>query len=381
MAERIDRRELDVWVHAVPKTNALPIIQFADVDTYNDNDYEEARVGYVGRFTYNYADKYYFELSGRRDASWKFAPEQRWGNFGSVSAGWRITEESFFKSLGLNALTDLKLRGSYGVLGDDNVGIGPFDYIVGYNYPAGVNIFDGAVVAGARQNRAVPTTNISWFTSKITDIGLDYGFFNSRLSGSFDYFYRKRSGLFQTRYDVLVPSELGYTLPAENLRSDAQMGGEGSIAYSGEMGEVQFSLGGNASYSRGKNIESYKPTWGNSWDNYRTSSENRWDGTFWGYQIVGQFQSQDDINNYPVNIDGQGNKTLLPGDLIYEDINDDGKIDGYDERPIGYARDRNPAVNFGLNFTAAYKGFDFRADFSGGAMYSYVAEWELRNPY
>ncbi|WP_230680318.1 SusC/RagA family TonB-linked outer membrane protein [Pontibacter rufus] len=381
VAERIDRRILDVWVHAVPKTNALPIIQFADVDTYNDDDYEEARVGYVGRFTYNYADKYYFEVSGRRDASWKFAPEQRWGNFGSVSAGWRITEENFFKSLGLNSLTDLKLRASYGVLGDDNVGIGSFDYIVGYNYPAGVNIFDGTVVAGARQNRAVPTNNISWFTSKITDIGLDYGFLNSRISGSFDYFYRKRSGLFQNRYDVLVPSELGYTLPAENLRSDAQMGGEGSIAYSGEIGEVQFSVGGNASYSRHKNLESYKPTWGNSWDNYVNSAENRWAGTFWGYEIVGQFQSQDDINNYPVNIDGQGNKTLLPGDLIYNDINEDGKIDGYDVRPIGYARDQNPAVNFGLNFTAAYKGFDFRADFSGGGMYSYLPEWEMRIPY
>ncbi|PIQ19779.1 MAG: SusC/RagA family TonB-linked outer membrane protein, partial [Cytophagales bacterium CG18_big_fil_WC_8_21_14_2_50_42_9] len=149
VAERLTRRETNIYVHAVPKTNVLPIIQFADVDTYNDSDYEEARVGYVGRLNYNFADKYYLELAGRRDASWKFAPEQRWGNFPSISAGWRITEEGFFKSLGLNALTDLKLRGSYGILGDDNVGIGSFDYIVGYNYPSGVTILNGNAVTGS----------------------------------------------------------------------------------------------------------------------------------------------------------------------------------------------------------------------------------------
>lgn len=381
VAERLQHRNLDVWVHAVPKTNALPIIQFADVDTYRDVDYEEARVGYVGRFSYNYADKYYFEFAGRRDASWKFAPGKRWGNFPSFSAGWRLTEEDFFKGLNLTALTDLKLRASYGVLGDDNVGIGPFDYIVGYNYPAGVTIFNGTTVAGADQNRAVPTTNISWFTSKISDIGLDYALFNGRISGALDYFRRERSGLLQQRYDVLVPSELGYGLPAENLRSDAQVGGEFSLAYNGTARDVNFRVGGNVSYSRGRNLESYKPRFANSWDNYRNSSEDRWTGQVWGYQIDGQFQSQEQINNHPVNVDGQGNRTLLPGDLIYKDLNGDGKIDDYDQRPIGYSRTGNPILNFGLHFAADYKGFDVKADFSGGAGYSYIAEWEMRIPY
>ena len=382
VAERLDHRTLDVWVHAVPKTNALPIIQFTDVDTYNDSDYEEARVGYVGRFNYNYADKYYFEFAGRRDASWKFARGKRWGNFPSVSAGWRLTEEGFFQNLGLRALSDLKLRASYGVLGDDAVGgLGSFDYIVGYNYPAGVFIDNGTAINGARQNRAVPTTNISWFTSKITDIGADYSLFNGRISGTLDYFYRKRSGLTQDRYDVLVPSELGYPLPAENLRSDAQMGGEASLAYNGTMKGVDFTLGGNVSYSRARNLESYKPRFANSWHHYRSSTEDRWTGQVWGYQIDGQFQNQDQINEHPVNIDGQGNKTLLPGDLIYKDLNGDGKIDGFDERPIGYSRTGNPIINFGLNFSAAYKGFDVKADFSGGAGYSYIAEWEMRIPF
>jgi len=159
------------------------------------------------------------------------------------------------------------------------------------------------------------------------------------------------------------------------------MGGEASLNYNATAGDVEFSIGGNVSYSRHRFIESYKPRFANSWNHYRNSSEDRWTGLFWGYQIDGQFQSQEEINNYPVNIDGQGNRTLLPGDLIYKDLNEDGKIDGFDERPIGYPRDRNPMINFGLNFTAAYKGFDFRADFSGGAGYSYLPEWELRIPY
>ncbi|QHT69995.1 TonB-dependent receptor [Rhodocytophaga rosea] len=383
VAERIQRRELDVWVHSVPKTNVLPILQFADMDTYNDSDFEQARVGYVGRFTYDYANKYFLELAGRQDASWKFAPEKRWGFFPSVSAGWRITEEPFFQGLGLNVLNDLKIRASYGQLGDDDIqnGFGAYDYIVGYNYPASTVVLDGTVISGARQNRAVPTTNISWFTSTMGDIGLDYAFFDSRISGSLDYFYRKRSGLFQTRYDVLVPSELGYTLPAENLRSDAQTGGEVSLAYTSKIREVQFNIGGNVSYSRNRNLASYKPRFGNSWDNYRNSIEDRWSGTYWGYEVSGQFQSQEEINTYPVNIDGQGNKTLLPGDLIYNDVNNDGVINDYDQRPIGYPRDKNPTINFGINLSASWRGFDFRADFSGGTMYSYNQGWEMRWPF
>ena len=380
VAERINRHELDVWVHSVPKTNALPILQFADMDTYNDNDWEEARIGYIGRFNYSYASKYYLEVSGREDAAWKFISSKRWGFFPSMSAGWRITEEKFAKALLGSSSLDVKLRGSYGELGDDNVGIGSFDYITGYNYGTSTVIIDGNVVKGSR-DRGVPITSISWFTSKITDIGADYSLMNGKLSGSIDYFYRKRTGLPANKYDVLVPSEIGYTLPQENLNSDAVMGAETSINYDGKIGELTYSVGGNISYARNKALDSYKPRFNNSWDNYRNSGENRWSGVFWGYEVIGQFQSVDEINNYTINNDGQGNKTMLPGDLMYNDVNGDGVINGYDERPIGFPRDRNPALNYGINLSLAYKGFDFKADLSGGSMYSYNQEWEMRNPY
>ncbi len=153
------------------------------------------------------------------------------------------------------------------------------------------------------------------------------------------------------------------------------------FSYDGNFGEFNYSIGGNVSYARNKFIESYKPTFGNSWDYYRNSSEDRWEGRYWGYEVIGQFESFEQINNYAVNNDGEGNKTMLPGDLMYKDINEDGLINGMDERTIGFPRDKNPILNFGFNISAEFKGFDFKADFSGGSMYSYEQGWEMRWPY
>ncbi len=378
--ERIERRDLDVWVHAVPKTNALPLIQFPDMDTYNDSDDESARIGYIGRVNYNFANKYYVEFSGRYDGSWKFVSSERWGFFPSGSIGWRITEENFSKALLGESTFNLKLRASYGELGDDNVGIGNFDYLTGYNYASQTVVMDGQIITGAR-DRGVPIKSISWYTSRITDIGADWSLYNGKLSGAVDYFYRKRDGLRGRKYDILVPNELGYTLPDENVNSDATMGAEASIAYDGSAGDFKYTVGGNISYARNKFLQSYKPRFGNSWDHYRNSSEDRWTGVFWGYEIEGQFESFEQINSWPVNNDGNGNRDMLPGDIIYKDINGDGVINGYDQRPIGYPRDRNPIINFGINLAAQYKGFDLKADFSGGSAYSYNQNWEMRWPY
>ncbi len=398
LAERYEERFQGSFMRSVPKTNILPLIYYNDVVDFTDNDNEIARLGYIARINYSFASKYYLEVAGRRDASWRFAPDQRVGYFPSASIGWRITEEEFMKDwLGSSkVLSDLKLRASYGVLGDDNVNlnyfggggdygtgdanyISPYAYLPGYNYNRGTAILNGTPVVGT-QDKGQTITNVTWFESRILDIGADFSLFGGKLSGSVDYFRRRRTGLRGRKYDVVVPSELGYTLPDENINSDRQFGGEGALSYSGNINDITFRVGGNISYARNKFESSYNPIFFNSYDEYRGSQEDRYTGIQWGYQVVGQFQDQEQINNYAVNVDGEGNRTLLPGDLIYKDVNGDDKIDGYDERPIGYTTNL-PFINGGLNFVAGWKGFDLALDFSLQSGYSFTAENELSRAF
>lgn len=390
VSERIKNHRTRNWIHASPISNELPLIYFPTMDQYQDEDNTESRIGYIGRLTYSYANRYFFEASARRDASYLFAPGFQVGYFPGFSAGWRITEEPFMKQLvsNKNILSDLKIRGSYGILGDDrdpnnainhtnNPIVAPYAFLEGYNYNQGTAILDGNAVTVSR-DKGIPTTRISWAKSKITDIGLDFTMLKGKLSGTLDYFYRKRTGLLGTKNDVIVPLEIGYSLPQENINSDAQYGEEISLAYTSKIGEVGFNVGGNLSYSRSKNLQSYNPLFFNSWDQYRNSNENRFARIEWGYLVDGQFTSQDQINNYPVNIDGKGNRSLIPGDLIYKDLNGDGKIDSYDQRPIGYNGSQQPNINFGFTVGLVYKDFDFNADFSGAAGYTWFQNFETR---
>ncbi|MDB5061875.1 MAG: SusC/RagA family TonB-linked outer membrane protein [Mucilaginibacter sp.] len=386
VSERIELQHLRNWIHASPVSNNLPLIYFPTADQYQDSDNKETRIGYIGRLNYNYNNKYYLEASARRDASYLFAPDKRVGYFPGVSAGWRITQEGFIKNLlgESSILNDLKIRASYAVLGDDrdpansaNPIVTPYAYLPGYNYNTGTAIIGGnALVTSA--DKGLVTTNISWLKSKITDIGMDFTLLNNRLTGTVDYFYRKRSGLLDRKNDVVLPFEVGYPLPLENVRSDAQYGAEFSLNYNNRIGNFSYNVGGNFSYSRQKNLETYNPLFSNSWDQYRNSTINRYANIDWGYEVTGQFTSQEQINNYTVNNDGKGNRTLIPGDLIYKDQNGDGKIDQYDERPIGFGYGRQPNINFGFTLGAAYKGFDFHADFSGGAGFTWFQNWETR---
>jgi hypothetical protein len=172
--------------------------------------------------------------------------------------------------------------------------------------------------------------------------------------------------------------EIGYSLPPQNINSDAQFGGEASLTYTNKIGDIFYNVGGNFSYSRAKFLDSYNPLFFNSWDEYRNSGEQRYSRIEWGYIADGQFSSVEEINNYAVDIDGQGNRTLLPGDIKYRDVNGDNKIDGYDQRPIGYGYGQQPNINFGFTIGLRYKNFDFNADFSGAAGYTWFQNWETR---
>lgn len=361
-----------------PSTDYLSLLQMDEINSFGDEWSYEARAGWLARVNYDYAHKYLVELLARYDGSYLYAPSQRWGFFPGASIGWRISEENFFAPL-KSVVDDLKIRASIGQTGTES-GVSLFGYLSGYNWNQGSAVLDGEYVTGLNQ-RGLPVTNLSWTKNTTKNIGFDLTMFGNRLTISADAFRKDITGVPAARYDVLLPSEVGYSLPNENLNKQAYVGTEAMATWTDHIGDFNYRVSGNITFSRYRNIESYKPRFSNSWDEYRNSSEDRWGGIYWGYQVIGQFQSEEEIKNYPVNLDGQGNTTLLPGDLIYKDVNNDGVINGMDERPIGFPEGWAPILSFGGNIGLEWKGIDLNIDFSGGAMQGWRQNYELTNAY
>ena len=361
-----------------PSTDYLPLLQMDEINSFGDEWSYEARAGWLARVNYDYAHKYLVELLARYDGSYLYAPSQRWGFFPGASIGWRISEENFFAPL-KSVVDDLKIRASIGQTGTES-GVSLFGYLSGYNWNQGSAVLDGEYVTGLNQ-RGLPVTNLSWTKNTTKNIGFDLTMFGNRLTISADAFRKDITGVPAARYDVLLPSEVGYSLPNENLNKQAYVGTEAMATWTDHIGDFNYRVSGNITFSRYRNIESYKPRFSNSWDEYRNSSEDRWGGIYWGYQVIGQFQSEEEIKNYPVNLDGQGNTTLLPGDLIYKDVNNDGVINGMDERSIGFPEGWAPILSFGGNIGLEWKGIDLNIDFSGGAMQGWRQNYELTNAY
>jgi hypothetical protein len=146
---------------------------------------------------------------------------------------------------------------------------------------------------------------------------------------------------------------------------------EGLLRYNDRIGNVSFSLAPNYTLARRKILDRYKPRYGSSWDEYVNAEEDRWVDPDFTFHAIGQFTSMEEIARYPVDIDGQGNRTLLPGDYIFEDINGDGIINDLDERPLGFDTGTTPTLSFGLSGTVAYRGFNLSYDLAGGALYQW----------
>lgn len=361
-----------------PSTDYLPLLQMDEINSFGDEWSYEARAGWLARVNYDYAHKYLVELLARYDGSYLYAPSKRWGFFPGLSLGWRISEEKFFTPL-KSVVDDLKIRASIGQTGTES-GVSMFGYLSGYNWNQGSAVLDGEYVTGLNQ-RGLPVTNLSWTKNTTKNIGFDLSMFGNRLTVSADAFRKDITGVPAARYDVLLPSEVGYSLPNENLNKQAYIGAEAMATWTDHIGEFNYRVSGNITFSRYRSIETYKPRFSNSWDEYRNSAEDRWGGIYWGYQVIGQFQSEEEIKNYPVNLDGQGNTTLLPGDLIYKDVNNDGVINSMDERPIGFPENWAPILSFGGNIGLEWRGIDLNIDFSGGAMQGWRQNYELANAY
>ena len=220
---------------------------------------DKTRQSVVGKVNYDYKGRYMVDFSFRYDGSSSFPKGSRWGFFPSVSAGWRISEEAFMKEW-IPFLTNLKIRGSYGKMGDDGGASTYPQTVIAYNIEKDKIgwFYNGALMAGVAAT-AIPNPDLTWYTAETYNLGLDFDLWNQKLSGTFEVFKRKRSGLLATSSTV-VPGTVGASLPQENLNSDQTFGWEISLNHRNRVAGVNYWVGGQISATK------------NRWD-YRLDSQ------------------------------------------------------------------------------------------------------------
>jgi TonB-linked SusC/RagA family outer membrane protein len=319
---------------------------------------EYGRLGFVGRLQYNYKEKYLIEGNFRYDASQNFPKGQRWGLFPSVSIGWRISEESFFKNvISQNLVNNLKLRLSYGKTGNDmNAGSYPFLSLYALS---GVHLFNGVQQPDVTEVN-LASKSITWETQTSYNAGIDLGMFLNKLNFEFDtYFYRTTGILLAVTNES--PTLLGIAFPKSNLGITRRGGYELNVNYTNKIfHDFTLRIGANMSY-----FVSF-------WENYNESPETLKDpyrritysdphaGNL--YTAVGLYQYVQDIYNSPLL---STTSVLRPGDIQYKDINGDGIINSDDE--ILQGKGNYPQYSFGFSINADYKGFNLDAFFQGAA--------------
>ena len=323
---------------------------------------EMGRSSYVGRLNYSYKDKYLVETIFRADASAKFPSDSRWGYFPSVSMGWRLNQENFMEAY--TWLDELKLRASYGVSGNDNVG--NFAYLSGYG-------FDQYYLLGSGTQKALVSTglanpNLTWEKIKIYNLGTDFSFWKRKLFGETDIFYRELSGIPANRL-LSMPSTFGASLPPENINSQNTRGFELSLGTSGAKGDFIYEISGNLSWTRAKWGHYEEPVYTDPDQERIYKLSGRWTDIQYGLKSDGLFTNQNEITNlgYKYN----GNPTLNPGDIKYLDVNNDKKLDWKDMVVIG--KGSVPHWMAGSNINLKYKNLDLSALFQGAfGFYRYV---------
>ena len=321
---------------------------------------QSARISYVGLASYNYAQKYLLEASFRYDGSVIFAPENRWGFFPSVSAGWRISDESFFTNI--HFINDLKLRASVGLLGNDAVG--NFQWLQSYNIVNGA-IF-GQPTLGLEQG-VLANKSITWEKSLNYNVGLDSRFWQDKMNFKLDLFYRHTYDILGSRQSS-TPSTLGASLPDENYQEIDAKGFEIELGYTGKTAgsknRVTYYARGNFGYATNKVIQKDEA------ENLRAyrSELNHNTGRIFGYTAVGVLRTQKDLDALPASYTILGVKPQL-GMLNYKDLRGpnsdepDGKITSDDQDYI--ARYSYPPMNFGLSLGGSWRSLSIDLLFQG----------------
>ncbi len=340
---------------------------------------------FIGRLNYSFAQRYLVEGQFRYDGSSKFAKGHRWGFFPSVSLGWVVSEEPWFKKIEfLKGVDQLKLRASYGEMGDDSGA--NYDWVAGYTYPStsgnsekgyynqyAPGFIFGSQFVYAATPMAIPNELISWYKAKTFNVGVDFDTNNKLFGFSLDYFSRKMTGLYEYRTSVF-PTVIGAKPPRENANSSRNFGMELELRHHNRIGrDFVYNVKGIVTITRQKYLTAIQNgPYANAYDQWRNDHlNNRYQGVQFGYEGNGRYQNWDEIWNETLYHE----KNLLPGDYKYLDWNGDGEINSQDEHP--YAFDQTPWMNYSLSFDCAYKGFDFSMLWQGSALGSMSYEEPL----
>lgn len=340
---------------------------------------------FIGRLNYSFAQRYLIEGQFRYDGSSKFAKGHRWGFFPSVSLGWVVSEEPWFKKIEfLKGVDQLKLRASYGEMGDDSGA--NYDWVAGYTYPStsgnsekgyynqyAPGFIFGSQFVYAATPMAIPNELISWYKAKTFNVGVDFDTNNKLFGFSLDYFSRKMTGLYEYRTSVF-PTVIGAKPPRENANSSRNFGMELELRHHNRIGRnFVYNVKGIVTITRQKYLTAIQNgPYANAYDQWRNDHlNNRYQGVQFGYEGNGRYQNWDEIWNETLYHE----KNLLPGDYKYLDWNGDGEINSQDEHP--YAFDQTPWMNYSLSIDCAYKGFDFSMLWQGSALGSMSYEEPL----
>ncbi len=338
-------------------------------DNYNTNNGTDQTsiTSIFGRVGYNYKDKYYGDISFRYDGSSKFAKDHRWGFFPSFSAGWRLSEESFMEDYKSN-IGDLKLRASYGVLGNQNVD--------NYSYQTVYQMNNNGYVFN---NLSVPSTSytdgnalLTWEKSANFNIGADATFLNGNLYLSVDYFDKKTSNILLTPE---VSTIYGGSAAKENAGEMRNRGWEVTINYKLNSGEFHHNFNFNISDSKNKVTDfGGKERIDQNDQLYKIIREGEALGSYYGYKTDGLFQSYEEIANSALPVGA----SVQPGDVKYVDQNNDGVIDEKDRVVLGNAF---PRYTFGFTYNVAWRGFDLNVMLQGVGKRSQYLRGELMEPF
>ena len=332
------------------------------------------QVGLLYRVTYEYADKYLFEASGRYDGSYYFAPENRFGFFPAFSVGWRLSEESFIKNI--SWIENLKLRGSYGEVGA--LAGSPFQYLSTYSVYGPAYVLEGqAVQAVKERNESNP--NITWERARKKDIGMEATFWDGLLNFEADYFYEKRSNML-VNPDVVVPQEYGIGLSQVNGGIMKNRGIDLSIGSTYNISkDFQVSLSGNFTYAKNTLLKVFETPV--TYDNPNRRITGKSLGTQFGYHALGFFQLADfnEDGTLKEGIAVQPWGKVRPGDLRYEDVNGDGVINNNDLTSIG--NPETPQIIYGISPNLRYKGFSLDLLFQGAAKSDRYLDRHMSSPF